>query len=147
MLGLLTLHFLFLVLQLLVKKCIIKKKEDKVPDWCPRATYESARWSNFWFKRKFLFYAFKYRWSHIRKTLQNRKKALQLTGKVCSQDHLGSYENLIITGKLEKRSQCGQMNPYSLKQTVGLEGVATRQLFLPRSQIPTGTLNLISFAL
>lgn len=27
MLGLLTLHFLFLVLQLLVKKCIIKKKK------------------------------------------------------------------------------------------------------------------------
>lgn len=52
-----------------------KEKEDKVPDWCPRATYESARWSNFWFKRKFLFYAFKYRWSHIGKTLQNKKKA------------------------------------------------------------------------
>lgn len=69
-----------------------KKKEDKgkLPDWCPRATYESARWSNFWFKRKFLFYAFKYRWSHVRETLQNRKKALQLTGMVCIQEHLYS---------------------------------------------------------
>lgn len=36
---------------------------------------------------------------------------------------------------------------HSLKQTVGLKGVAIPQLFLLRSQIPTGTLNLINFAL
>lgn len=92
--------------RLLATKANYKKKnKQKVPDWCPRATYESARWSDFWFERKFLFYAFKYRWSHIRKTLQNRNEH----AVAYIYDHLGSYDwHEIINRSYQKESRCRQ---------------------------------------
>ena len=68
----------------------VKKKNNKVwiPDRCPWAANKSSRWPDFWFKGKLFFHAFKYRWSHIRKTLKDsngglRNRILSYTSRKC----------------------------------------------------------------
>ena len=57
----------------------VKKKNNKVwiPDRCSWAANKSSRWPDFWFKGKLFFHAFKYRWSHICKTLKDSNSGLQ----------------------------------------------------------------------
>lgn len=78
--------FIFVTWRIFLKQgsSRLKKKKKKtennkvwIPDRCSWAANKSSRWSDFWFKGKLFFHAFKYRWSHICKTLKKSNSGLQ----------------------------------------------------------------------
>lgn len=76
-----------------LKQCSCRLKEKVkvwIPDRCSWAANKSSRRSDFWFKGKLFFHTFKYRWSHICKTLKDSNSGLQ---KVFCHTH---QENVVV---------------------------------------------------